>query len=97
MVKKKFMENSEAFQRTLESIHKKNDASQTLNSVTFNLANAKSESSNATKVLADLMDTADKGNYKSCLVFLTELRTTTIAAYNTIRSAENEIENRSGC
>ena len=87
------MENLEAFRRTLESIHKKNDASQTLNSVTFNLANAKSESSNATNVLADLMDIAGKGNCKSCLVFLTEVRTTKTAAYNTIRS----IENRSGC
>jgi len=91
------MENLEAFRRTLESIHRKNDASQTLNSVTINLAKAKSELSNATKALADLMDIADEGNCKACLVFLTEVRATTIAAYNTIRSAENEIENRSGC
>ena len=63
------MENLEAFRRTLESIHRKNDASQTLNSVTVNLAKAKSELSNATKALADLMDIADEGNCKACLVF----------------------------
>ena len=50
------MENLEAFRRTLESIHKKNDASQTLNSVIENLAKAKSELSNASKALAELMD-----------------------------------------
>ena len=91
------MENLEAFRRTLESIHRKNDASQTLNSITVNLAKAKSELSNASKALADLMDIADEGNCKACLVFLTEVRATTIAAYSTIRSAENEIESRGCC
>ena len=91
------MENLEAFRRTLESIHKKNDAGQTLNSVIGNIAKAKSELSNASKALAELMDTADEENCKSCLVFLTEVRATTIAAYNTIRSAENEIESRGCC
>ena len=90
------MENLEAFRRTLESIHKKNDASQTLSSVIANLAKAKSELSNASKALAELMDIADEGNCKSCLIFLTEVRATTSSAYNTIGSAENEIESR-GC
>ena len=91
------MENLEAFRRTLESIHKKNDASQTLSSVIANLAKAKSELSNASKALAELMDIAVEGNCKSCLIFLTEARATTIAAYNTIGSAENEIESRGCC
>ena len=91
------MENLEAFRRTLESIHRKDDASQTLNSVTFSLAKAKSELSNATKALADLMDIADEGNCKACLVFLTEVRATAIAAYNTINSAEKELQNRGSC
>ena len=91
------MENLEAFRRTLESIHRKNDASQTLNAVIVNLENAKSELSTETKALADLMDLADEGNCKSCLVFLTEVRATAIAAYNTIKSAENEIQSRGGC
>ena len=91
------MENLEAFRRTLESIHKKNDASQTLSSVIANLAKAKSELSNANKAIAELMDIADEGNCKSCLIFLTEVRATTIAAYNTIGSAENEIESRGCC
>ena len=40
-----------------------------------------------------------KGPYSRSYIsfFLTEVRATAIAAYNTIRSAENEIENRSGC
>ena len=91
------MENLEAFRRTLESIHKKNDASQSLNSVIGNIAKAKSELSNASKALADLIDIADEGNCKSCLVFLAEVRATTISAYNTIGSAENEIESRGFC
>lgn len=91
------MENLEAFRRTLESIHRKDDASQTLNSVTVSLAKAKSELSNATKALADLMDIADEGNCKACLVFLTEVRATAIAAYNTINSAEKELQNQGSC
>ena len=47
--------------------------------------------------LAELMDIADEQNYKSCLVFLAELRATTISAYNTINSAEKELQNRGGC
>ena len=43
------------------------------------------------------MDIADEQNCKSCLVFLAELRATAIAAYNTINSAEKELQNRGGC
>ena len=91
------MESLEVFRRTLESVHKRNNASQTLNSVIENLAKAKSELSNASKALAELMDIAVEGNCKSCLIFLTEVRATTIAACNTIRSAENELESRGRC
>ena len=91
------MESLEVFRRTLESVHKRNNASQTLNSVIENLAKAKSELSNASKALADLMNIADEGSCKSCLVFPTEVRATTIAACNTIRSAENELESRGRC
>jgi hypothetical protein len=43
------------------------------------------------------MDIADEQNCKSCLVFLAELRATAIAAYNTINSAEKELQGRGGC
>jgi len=91
------MENLEAFRRALESSHRKNDANQTIRDVIGRLDSAKSEISQASTALADLMDIADEGNCKSCLVFLAEIRATTIAAYNTIRSAENELRNRGGC
>ncbi len=91
------MENLEAFRQSLESSHRKNDANQTINVVAVKLARAKSELSHATTSLADLMDIADEANCKSCLVFLAELRATAISAYNTIKSAENELQNRGGC
>ena len=91
------MENLEAFRRALENSHRKNDASQAINIVSINLTRAKSELSHATTSLADLMDIAEEQNCKSCLVFLAELRATAIAAYNTINSAEKELQNRGSC
>ena len=91
------MENLEAFRQELENHNKKNDTSQAINLVAINLIRAKSELSNATESLAELMDVADKQNCKSCLVFLAELRATAISAYNTINSAEKELQNRGGC
>lgn len=91
------MENLEAFRQALENRHRKNDASQAINLVAINLTKAKSELSHATTSLAELMDIADEQNCKSCLVFLAELRATTISAYNTINSAEKELQNRGGC
>ncbi|MEJ6826851.1 MAG: hypothetical protein QNK79_01790 [Synechococcus sp. ArSW.bin.68] len=91
------MENLEAFRQALENSHHKNDASQTINAVAINLTRAKSELSHATTSLAELMDIADEQNCKSCLVFLAELRATAIAAYNTINSAEKELQNKGGC
>ena len=91
------MENLEAFRRALENSHRKNDASQAINIVSINLTRAKSELSHATTSLADLMDIAEEQNCKSCLVFLAELRATAIAAYNTINSAEKELQGRGGC
>jgi len=43
------------------------------------------------------MDIADEQNCKSCLVFLAELRATAISAYNTINSAEKELQSRGCC
>ncbi|QNI77059.1 hypothetical protein SynMVIR181_02093 [Synechococcus sp. MVIR-18-1] len=91
------MENLEAFRQALENRHRKNDASQAINLVAINLTKAKSELSHATTSLAELMDIADEQNCKSCLVFLAELRATAISAYNTINSAEKELQNRGGC
>ena len=91
------MENLEVFRQALEDSHRKNDASQTINAVVVNLIRAKSELSHATKSLAELMDIADEQSCKSCLVFLAELRATAIAAYNTINSAEKELQGRGGC
>ena len=91
------MENLEAFRQALENSHNKNNARQTINAVAINLTRAKSELSHATTSLAELMDIADEQNCKSCLVFLAELRATAIAAYNTINSAEKELQNKGGC
>jgi hypothetical protein len=91
------MKNLEAVRQALENNHRKNDASQTINTVAVNLMRAKSELSHATTSLAELMDIANGQNCKSCLVFLAELRATAIAAYNTINSAERELQNRGGC
>ena len=91
------MENLEAFRQALENGHRKNDASHAINLVAINLMRAKSELSNATTSLAELMDIANEQNCKSCLVFLAELIATAISAYNTIDSAEKELQNRGGC
>ena len=91
------MEDLETFRRALETSHRQNDANQVINTVSINLKRAKSELSDATSSLADLMDLAEEQNCKSCLVFLAELRATAIAAYNTINSAEKELQNRGGC
>ena len=91
------MGNLEVFRQMLENNHRKNDSSKTINAVANNLIRAKSELSHATTSLAELMDIADEQNCKSCLAFLAELRATAIAAYNTINSAEKELQNRSGC
>ena len=91
------MEDLETFRRALEKSHRKSDANQEINTVSINLKRAKSELSNATSSLADLMDLAEEQNCKSCLVFLAELRATAIAAYNTINSAEKELQNQGSC
>jgi hypothetical protein len=91
------MEDLETFRRALETSHRKNDANQAINTVSINLKRAKSELSHATSSLADLMDLAEEQNCKSCLVFLAELRATAITAYNTINSAEKELQNRGSC
>ena len=91
------MENLETFRQSLENSHRQNDTNQTIKEVAYKLEKAKTELSQASTALADLMNVADEGNCKSCLVFLAELRATTIAAYNTINTAENELINRGGC
>ena len=91
------MEDLETFRRALENSHRKNDGNQTINTVSINLKRAKSELSHATSSLADLMDLAEEQNCKSCLVLLAEVRATAIAAYNTINSAEKELQNRGSC
>ena len=91
------MEDLETFRRALENSHRKSDANQTINTVSINLKRAKSELSLATSSLSDLMDLAEEQSCKSCLVFLAELRATAIAAYNTINSAEKELQNRGSC
>ena len=91
------MEDLETFRRALENSHRKSDANQEINTVSINLKRTKSELSHATSSLADLMDLAEEQNCKSCLVFLAELRATAIAAYNTINSAEKELQNRGSC
>ncbi len=90
------MENLELFQRSLKSSPRRDDTNQIIKEESIKLEGAISELSHASTALACLMDIVDDDNCKSWLVFLDEARASTIPAYNTINTANNELINKDG-